>query len=110
MLEEVVDIVEGRHLTGCDVRVDLFLPPLPFVGPEPRLRRRYRYCRADLEHAVGPFGDLDLGAGLVEMVTAAQDRRQGDGAAALNVNEPMEELHATKFAALPHCSQAAIPR
>ncbi len=74
------------------------------------MRRRYRYCGADLEHAVGPFGDLDLGTGLIEMVTAAQDRRQDDGAAALDVNEPVKVLHDTKSAALPYSSQTVIPQ
>jgi hypothetical protein len=103
MLEEVIDIVEGRHFTGCDVRVDLALPPLAFLGPEPGLRCRYRYRRTDFEHTIGPFGDLDLSAGLVEMVTAPQDRWQDDRASALNVNEPVEVLHGPS---MPHYSIA----
>jgi hypothetical protein len=44
------------------------------------------------------------------MVTAAQDRRQDDGAAALNVNEPVKVLHDSKLAALRYYSQTAMPQ
>ena len=60
-----------------DVGIDLPLHLLPALGPEPRLVRRDRDRRMQLDHAVGTLDDLDLAARLVDAEPPTDVRRQG---------------------------------
>src|SRR5699024_3452530 len=81
--QEFVDIVVDSDLSSRDELVDLALPLLPALSPEPRLIGRHRKCRPQLQDTVLAFSDLQLGAGLIQVHTLPDVRRECNDAAAL---------------------------
>jgi len=63
------------------------LAELPLSRPKPSLIGRHRNLRTQLDHPIVALDDLDLGAGSIKVVAAAQIGRQHDLAPATNSHE-----------------------
>ena len=90
MREEVIGRLVQGHLAAGDVLVDLTLTTLPVFGPEPCLVGRNRQCRAQLDHTVIAFKDLDLRSRLIQMHPSAELAGQCDESAGLQPDVAVE--------------------
>ena len=84
MGQEGVGVTVDRDLPRGHVSIHGALTLLPALRPEPALLSRYRQRRSELQHAVRPLGELNLGAGFVQMHPAPNLGRQSDDSAGLD--------------------------
>jgi hypothetical protein len=86
VLNECIDITEGRACSGGGLSVGFELAGLPFGRPEPRLIGGYRHVWPQDDLAIA-FDDLELRAGLIKPKAGPKLWRQGDCAPLLDRHE-----------------------
>jgi len=100
MAQQSISVGMDIDVAASYMDVDLALTVLPPLRPKPPLTCRYRQRRTQFKDAVLAFGDLDLGAGLIEMQPATNFGRQGYDPPRLDSHIPAI-AHAIRIAVIP---------
>lgn len=98
------------HVSFGQINFDLAFAFLPIDVPKPGLSGWDGDHGAQFDDTVGPLGEFDLGAGLVELVFAAQCCWQRDETAGLHGNDFVDRLwtrHGCSIAAIQQYCQSA---